>query len=166
LQDEERLSAFSYQYSESAFGFGMKKGIGKRSRGFSLLELMAVLVVLGFLAGLSAPAIGRYMDNLEFRKQVGEITAVLRYARLTAVAKGRKVELSLADEEGPALRLAGAVKELRLAGLDENSQLALEPAKIIFYPEGLATPGVLTFTRGKRRQTISVDPLTGLPILD
>lgn len=144
---------------------GMRRRIGKRSRGFSLLELMAVLVVLGFLAGLSAPAISRSMENLEFRKQVGTIAAVLRYARLTAVAKGRPVEISLAaGEEVPTLRLAGAVKKLRPVGRDENDHLILKPAEIVFFPEGWVTPGVLTFTRGKRRQTISLDPLSGLPI--
>jgi general secretion pathway protein H len=144
----------------------MKNRIGNHSRGFSLLELLAVLVMLGFLAGLSAPAVGRYMDNLEFRKQVGSVAAALRYARLTAVAKGRQVELSLAADEGPALRFSGAVEELRPTDLGKEGRLTLEPAVIVFYPEGRATPGLLTLTSGERRRTISLDPLTGLPIFD
>lgn len=127
---------------------------------------MVVLMILGFLAGLSAPAIGRYMENLEFRKQVGEILSVLRYARMTAVAKGQPVDLSLDSKDGPALRLAGAVTERRPAGLDEGDRLTMKPAEIVFYPEGWATPGLLTFTRGKRQRKISIDPLTGLAILD
>lgn len=127
---------------------------------------MVVLLMLGFLAGLSTPAISRYMENLEFRKQVGEILSVLRYARMTAVAKGQPVDLSLDSKDGPALRLAGAVQGLRPAGLGEDSQLTMRPAEIVFYPEGWATPGLLTFTRGKRQRKILIDPLTGLAILD
>ena len=134
--------------------------------GFSLLELMAVLVVLGFLAGLSVPAIGRSMENLEFRKEVGAAAAALRYARMVAVAKGKPVEVTLADEEGPALRLTGAVEELRPVNLGGKGDLTMKPDSIVFSPEGRATPGLLTLTMGERRRTITLDLLTGLPILD
>ena len=35
-------------------------------KGFSLLELLTVLVLLGILAAVSVPAIGRFMENLSF----------------------------------------------------------------------------------------------------
>jgi general secretion pathway protein H len=138
----------------------------RRTGGFSLVELLVVLVMLGLLAGVSAPAIGRYYDNLEYRKQVGEITAVLRYARLMAVTRGKPVQLALAEEGVPTLRLTGAVEEQRPVGAGEGERLMIEPAEIVFFPEGRATPGRITFSRGERSRTILLDPLSGLPVFE
>jgi general secretion pathway protein H len=146
-------------------GFRQKQEQKQKAAGFSLLELLVVLVMLGLLAGISAPAVGRSYENIEFRKQAGEIAAVLRYARLMAVTRGKEVRLSLTAEQGQALRLSGAVEELRPAGTGEREHLTIHPAEIVFYPEGGATPGTLTFTRGERSRTILLDPLTGLPVI-
>ena len=155
----DRLSRPSLSRPAAARGRGA-------TAGFSLLELMMVLLLLGLIAGISTPAIGRFLDNLEFRRQVGDISAVLRYARLSAVAKGEKVRVSIPPEENQALRLAGGVEEVRPGLFTEEGQLVMDPAEIVFYPEGRATPGILTFSMGNRRQSIIMDPLTALPLLD
>jgi general secretion pathway protein H len=138
----------------------------RRQVGFSMIELLVVLVVLGLLAGVSAPPLGRYFENLEYRKQVGEVTAVLRYARLAAVTSGKEVRLTLETGENSTLRLAGAMDELRPTTTDKEGKLVIYPEEIVFHPEGRATPARLTFTRGERSRTILVDALTGLPVLE
>jgi Tfp pilus assembly protein FimT len=97
---------------------------------------------------------------------VGGIAAVLRYARLMAVTRGKPVQVTLADEDGSALRLTGAVEENRLVAKGEGEQLEIRPAEITFYPEGRATPARITFSRGDRSRTIQLDPLSGLPVLE
>jgi general secretion pathway protein H len=137
---------------------------GRHPAGFSLVELLVVLVMLGILAGVTAPAVGRYYDNLEYRKQVEGTAAYLRYARLMAVTRGKQVKLTLGDDSDESiLQLKGAVERQHSAGSAER--FAIQPEEIIFHPEGRATPGRIIFTRGERSQTILVDPLTGLPVL-
>lgn len=138
-----------------------------RSRGFSLLELLMVLVLFGIMAGVAGPAIGRFLDNLDFRKQTAKIMAAVRYARLKAITEGKFVVMTAPEREAAqGLTLSGAVNEVRQLNLDEGATLEIEPLELVFSPEGYATPGTLVLTSGERSETILIDPMTGLPLLE
>ena len=130
--------------------------------GFSLLELLTVLLLLAMVAAVSAPATGRFLNTIADRKKSHEIMATLRYARLLAVSKGVPVDLTV-NAEGDALQLSGPVDETRTFGFGEGEKLTLEPAMVSFYPEGIASVGRLTYQSDRRRQQIDIDPLTALP---
>jgi prepilin-type N-terminal cleavage/methylation domain-containing protein len=138
---------------------------GRQQPGFSLLELLVVLILLGIMAGIAGPATGRFLSSLDFKKQTAEFMKVIRYARLMAVTEGKSVTMTTA-EGSKALVLSGGVEENRDLGLADNDTLELEPEEIIFFPEGYATPGTLVFTRHEKMQKIIIDPMTALPIID
>jgi type II secretion system protein H len=140
-----------------------------RSRGFSLIELLVVLILIGIMAGVTGPAVGRFLDSLEFKKQTAKVMAAIRYARLTAITRGKYLVMTASEGEGgsgTSLTLSGAVEEVRDLALDEDATLELDPVELVFLPEGYATPGTLTLTRGERSETISIDPLTALPMME
>lgn len=140
--------------------FGRKK----EGAGFSLLELLIVLVLLGLVAAVSAPATGRFLKTIAARKKSNEIMATLRYARLLAVSKGVPVNLTV-NKDGNALKLSGPVNETRTFDFGEGEKLTLEPPLVSFYPEGIASVGRLTYQSDQRREQIDIDPLTALPRL-
>jgi len=139
--------------------------ISKETHGFTLFELLIVLVLLGIMAGIAGPATGRFLSSLDLKKQTSEFMKVIRYARLMAVTEGASVTMAAAEGSN-ALVLSGAVEENRDLGLAENETLELVPGEIIFFPEGYATPGTLAFTRNEKTQKIIIDPMTALPIID
>ncbi|MEA3548137.1 MAG: prepilin-type N-terminal cleavage/methylation domain-containing protein [Thermodesulfobacteriota bacterium] len=139
-------------------------GVQLNSSGFSLLELLTVLVLLGVLAAVSVPAIGRFMENLSFRKQVGSVVANLRYVRLKSVTTGEDILVTL-DDDGRVMRLTGGLQEERFLDIVDEALLVLEPGEIVFSPKGYVTPARLTLSQEKRSQTIMMDPLTALPVI-
>ena len=130
--------------------------------GFTLLELMVVLVLLGVILAVTAPATGRFLDRLEGRKRERQIMAAVRYARLQAITSGQPVILQ-PEDDGRILAFAGGLEERREIDLAEGQRLVFEPASIVFYPEGMATPATITLTDDFRSRVIVVDLLTGLP---
>ena len=138
----------------------------QHNKGFSLFELLLVLLLMGILAGIAMPATGKILDSLAFRKKASNISAVLRYARIMAISKGKEVLLTRSEDDLHALQLSGPVDEIKNLGFDTEDQLFMEPEALVFLPEGHATPAVITYVSGKRKQIIRVDPLTGMPELE
>ncbi len=141
-----------------------KCSLGKSSSGFSLLELLVVLILLGFTAALAGPSVGHFMNTLAFKKQTGRVMSVVRYARLIAVTKGKPV-LMRVNDDAASLSFSGAINNNRDIGLSGDDTIVLEPEIIRFSPDGHATPGVIKFSKGEMSQKIVIDPLSGLPVL-
>lgn len=62
----------------------------KQARGFTIVELIAVLVIAGIIASIAAPRfIGA--DAFDARGSYGTLVSALRYAQKTAIAQRRTV---------------------------------------------------------------------------
>lgn len=134
--------------------------------GFSLLELLVVLIMLAIFAAVAAPATSRLLSGLTARQEIEKITATLRYARLTAISKGRPVLLAFDRTGSGGFQLSGAVEENKPLSLGDEDTLSMEPSLVLFSPEGHATPAVLEVVVSNRNRLIHIDPLTAMPITD
>ncbi len=63
----------------------------KRSRGFTLTELLITIAVAAVLAAIGAPAMGVFLKNNRLRNTSFEVLASLNYARSEAVTRKRPV---------------------------------------------------------------------------
>lgn len=59
----------------------------RNTKGFSLLELMVVITIMGLLLGLSVPALARYLQNWRLNAEADEIAMMMRAARSAAIMK-------------------------------------------------------------------------------
>ncbi len=136
-----------------------------QQKGFSLLELLTVLIMLAIVSGVAAPAIGKLLTGLDFRKQVDQVMANLRAVRLQAVVTGKEIEVTL---EGHTLFLHLAdteEKEEKHLAISEESEISMEPESIIFSPYSTVTPSRFFFSLNERNREIRMDPLTALPLI-
>jgi len=59
----------------------------KNHFGFTMMELMIVVVIIGVLAGLAAPHFTEAIQRIRWRGTAGDITKALRLARSSAIAQ-------------------------------------------------------------------------------
>ncbi|KGE04140.1 GspH/FimT family pseudopilin [Pseudohaliea rubra] len=64
-----------------------------RSRGFTLVELMITIVVLGILIGLAAPAFRGFVAEQRIRAASMDLQMALTMARSEAVKRNARIEL-------------------------------------------------------------------------
>ncbi len=73
-------------------------------KGFTLIELVIVLILMSLSAALVMPSLARVSGTLELKSGAKKIAAILRYCRSEAVQKG-KVQQVLFDTERRELRV-------------------------------------------------------------
>jgi prepilin-type N-terminal cleavage/methylation domain-containing protein len=133
-------------------------------RGFTLIEMAIVLVVVGILIGLASPRIARYADSLAVRRARDETAAFFSRARITAVY--RAVRLSVIFSDDSLLAIAeGAVDSVvsRTPGPARYGvELTASRPEIRLYPNGLglgAANTKLVFRRGESADSLTISRL-------
>jgi general secretion pathway protein H len=141
---------------------------GKVKRGYTLIEVAVVLLVLALAAGVIVPAAGRVADTVRIRAEVSGVAAFLRSAREQAVTRERTVAVQL-DPGAHALVVRGEGDDgagpMAVRSLAPDVQVEADPPAaglITFYPHGLSSGGRLRIkASGPRVYIVTVDVLTG-----
>jgi general secretion pathway protein H len=139
-----------------------------RARGFTLFELVIVLLIMAVASAVAAPAITSGWRAREVRSAARQLSGVMRGLRERAVRRGVEQELVL-DRDGQTLRWTGG-NELMLpgdasvTGVRGGWRDADGSIHVVFYPNG-GTTGVALLIAGADddglRFAIEVDPLLG-----
>ena len=82
----------------------------RRCQGFTLLEMMIVIVVIGVLVGMVSLASG-VNPTQQARQEAGALAGVIRQLREQAVLEGREYGLRLSVEGYRSMRLEGQAWE-------------------------------------------------------
>ena len=150
----------------------------KITRGFTLLELIVTLAVLGLVTAVVAPAIARGTDALRARAEVAGFAATLRHARERAINQQRPHRVIIDAREHRMSIVAGvaegvpARRETRepADGEERGTVRALSPrltidalntSDVVFDPRGVASGGEFKLTSGGIVYRVTIDRLTG-----
>lgn len=123
-----------------------------RQRGFTLLEMIVVLVILGLAAGIIVSRGALRSDRLLLAGSARSLADAMRLARARAIATSQPVGVTLLpggysiDQDGLAHLPAGQ---------------ALQPGRVVFTPDGQATGGTVTLRSAAGFVPIMVNWLTG-----
>lgn len=137
-----------------------------RRRGFTLVEMMTVVVIMGLMAAMAGPRMARWLQTLGSTGVTNEVVGDLMLARTQAVREGRTVSfrvvssseytVTLDNPDGTVLRV---VKRMNLSNMHRGTTIS--PAgRIAFDSRGMlrtaSTIGTLTVTRGHASDVITV----------
>lgn len=136
------------------------------TRGFTLLELLAVLMILALVAAFVVPSLGRGAA-VEIKAAARSLAAGLRQTRNRALNDNRSATLAL-DVDKREFQLPG---ERRVRKLPERVEITLYTARseqlgeqrgaIRFFSDGSSTGGRITLSTDSLRYLVNVDWLTG-----
>jgi general secretion pathway protein H len=141
---------------------------GNKTAGFTLLELLVVLVLASLAISQVGPAFQRLLPGLQLEAEGRKLVAMLRHARSQAILSGAAVAVSQ-DADG-GLRLSyrpqaynlPAHLSLALTGGPGQSEALTGAPQILFYPRGDSSGGSLELKQAAgRSELISVDWLSG-----
>lgn len=137
-----------------------------RARGFTLVEIIAVVALIALAATVVAVSVGSGLAGARVRAASKDLVAALRFTRSQAIVKREPQALTL-DVEGRAYEVPGRERvelpqdmELRL--VTARDELVGEGAgRIRFFPDGSSTGGQITLVRGEAEWLVQVEWLTG-----
>jgi general secretion pathway protein H len=141
-------------------------GATRRARGFTLLEMLAVIVLIGIAAAAVSVSVTQGLAGARVRAASGELAAALRATRAQAIVQGRAQSFEL-DVRDASYRGADGRTVALPAGMRVSITSAREDqpdahtGRIRFFPDGSSTGGHIVLTRGARRWRIDVAWLTG-----
>jgi general secretion pathway protein H len=135
--------------------------------GVTLLELLIVLVIMGFVAALAVPVFHGGVSTTDLKVAAREVAAGLRLARGQAIAQKQQSVLEI-DVTARAFRVLPDPRIHSLpAGIDiklftaASDLVSDRVGAIRFYPDGGSNGGRITLAAGERRYDVDVDWLTG-----
>jgi len=137
-----------------------------RQRGFTLVELLVVLVIAALALALVGTSISRSIGGAEMRNAARKVAASLRYTRTHAILT-KSEQVFLVDTEKRTFRAADRETQELPKGMNvelntARSELTSETAGgIRFYPDGGSTGGNVRLEANGRVYQVNVAWLTG-----
>lgn len=138
----------------------------RASAGFTLVEIMVVMVIIALIMGLVATSMSRSISAAEARAASRELVASLRYTRARAIID-KAEQVFLVDTENRSYQAPGRDKVELPEGVDltittATSELVSDAVSgIRFFPDGGSTGGHIELTVNKREYRVNVAWLTG-----
>lgn len=139
---------------------------GKGKRGFSLLELMVVLSLMGVAAVIALPSLESGIRKREVRRSVLSLAAVARDLRRRAIDEGMLKQLVVSPREDSYLASGAEIVRLpeavKITGVAGGESMGNRLTQFVFFPNGSMVGGAIELSDKKgATYRIRFEPLVG-----
>jgi general secretion pathway protein H len=146
---------------------GLRHEEYRADAGFTLLEMLVVLALLGLLVAVAMPLLRGGAETGLIERTAYRLSADLSAMRLEAIRRNTETALDFdlaSNTYRGGRRLAPRLLPPQLAVTVEAARLPSggRGASFRFYPDGSASGGKIVIGQGNRQRVVAVDGLTGL----
>lgn len=140
---------------------------GKDDRGFTLVELLAVLLILSLASSIVLPSIEKGLREREVRQSVLELAAVARRLRSRAVYENSLQRLIFNPQENSYQALRGKKillsPDIRITDIKGAEAIGEGLRQFLFFPNGSLLGGEIGISGrgGSPAYLVYLDSLTG-----
>jgi general secretion pathway protein H len=149
----------------------MSRQSDRQNGGFTLLEMLLVLAILGAVAAVALPRFTRPSAAVKLSSAAREMVGALRLTRSAAIARSTELVL-LVDVERRSFG-SPPFSERRFPTEIQAQLKVAEPERksasqggFRFFPDGSSTGGEVVLSLGERHVRLCVHWLTGQPIVE
>ena len=160
----------------------MNSSLKGEANGFTLLELVLVLLLMSLIAGLTLPFVASTLDRIKLQSEVRQIASALQFARSEAISKKTLYTFNIdIDKNQYWLGIPKQEKITQPKPIDEtvrildyqrtDETLTEGTFMILFYPRGNSSGGTLRFISINDKDeeniyVVNIDPITGKPKIE
>jgi type II secretion system protein H len=167
----------------------IRGGSCRRGRGFTLVEIMIVIILIGLMAGVgTAFSIGTY-QSLLVKKSARDFLVAAKFARITAIEQGQSCRIDINRNENAfaitveqadsqtgetaatvirnvffkPVKMTGDVRfeDIQIDGVSMMTDESEAAASIVFYPDGTSQGCIVQIGDGKDHFTATINPANG-----
>jgi len=149
----------------------------KNARGFTLLEIILVLVFMGLIAGLSTPFVMATLERIKHQSETRKINSALRYTRSEAITRNITTTFNadihnrqywISNREAKKSSITRTLDpEFSFSYITGNKEtIDRGTFAIKFYPRGNSSGGTIRVAKVSPDKSdsayeITIDPITG-----
>lgn len=165
----------------------MKKICAKSQHGFTLMELVMVITIMGIMMGMAIPSFRNVLTSQELKNAAQAISNIIRYARSEAIHRSAQTKIIFDSEAGGVLfsietdpfTQPGVFTEertpfpppkqlrepatIKIASFDKQTLYGgLEDNELLFAPNGSTSDSLICLVdENQRTYSIGIVGLTG-----
>ena len=155
----------------------MNSAIQGKSNGFTLLEMVLVLLLMGLFAGLTLPFVVSTLDRIKLQSEVRQISSAIQFTRSEAISRKTlftfnvdidKNQYWLATPKQEEVTQSKPIDEtVQIIGYQRADETLTEGTfAVLFYPRGNSSGGTIRFKSIDDKDeeniyAVTIDPITG-----